>query len=292
MKDFLGNVMEIKRRSVSTVNIYTMTSQQILHSDLLDILFEGRNKLYGAYLLRKNYSRELAKAMGITLLLVLLLVLLGGSPAKEKASAPQKEAYELTALVIPEEPKPEVPKPKIQQPPAAAQPMKTDVFLDKIRPLDVTRNAVVTQDNLLTTAVGTTQVDGPISTGVQPPQLPVVTGGTGTGEPEVKKEEPPLPSRQPQFPGGANAWLNFLSRHLRPPADMDAGEKRSCLIKFSVDEEGAITHFQVVQSGGDAFDNEVIRVLKKMPRWLPAIQNGKPTAVSFTQPVTFVAQEE
>ena len=58
-----------------------------------------------------------------------------------------------------------------------------------------------------------------------------------------------------------------------------------------MDEEGVVTNFKVVQSGGSDFDNEVIRVLKKMPRWLPAIQAGKPTAVIFTQPVTFQAAE-
>ena len=269
-----------------------MTSQQILQSDLLDILFEGRNKLYGAYSLRRNYPKELIKAIGITLLLVLLLLLFGGSSRSKEATKPTGKSYELSSFVIPEPPKPEPPKAKIQQPAAAAQPAKTNVFLENIKTMDETRNAVATQDNLTTSIVGNTNVAGPVSAGPLPPQLPVATSGTGTAEPAVKREDPPLPSRQPQFPGGTQAWLNFLGRHLRPPADMEAGEKRSSLIRFSVDEEGTITNFQVVQSGGAEFDNEVIRVLKKMPKWLPAIQNGKTVAVSFTQPVTFVAQEE
>ena len=66
--------MELKTLSISTVNLHTMTSQQILQSDLLDILFEKRNKLYGAYMLRKNYPIELMKALGITLLLVIALM--------------------------------------------------------------------------------------------------------------------------------------------------------------------------------------------------------------------------
>lgn len=284
--------MEIKRRPISTVNVYTMTSQQILQSDLLDILFEGRNKLYGAYSLRKNYPKELLKAMGITLLLVLLLLLFSGSSSPEKFTPPVKDAYELTSVAIPEEPKPEPLKPRVEQP-AVAQQVKTEIFLNRITPVETTNTSVTTQENLNTSAIGNTQFDGPVSTtGIQPPPLPPAPSGTGTGLPETKKEEPPLPSRQPQFPGGTSAWLNFLTRHLRPPQDMEPGEKRSCQIRFSVDEEGLITNFQVVQSGGAEFDNEVIRVLKKMPKWLPAIQAGKPTAVSFTQPVTFVAQDE
>jgi len=64
------------------------------------------------------------------------------------------------------------------------------------------------------------------------------------------------------------------------------------LIKFIVDADGSVTGFTVVRSGGYAFDNEVIRVLRKMPKWKPAIQNGHAVTVSFTQPVTFVGLEE
>jgi periplasmic protein TonB len=64
------------------------------------------------------------------------------------------------------------------------------------------------------------------------------------------------------------------------------------IVRFSVGEDGSVTHFEIMQSGGSAFDNEVIRVLKKMPKWKPAVQNGKNVPVMFTQPVTFMAFEE
>ena len=283
--------MEKKCPSISTENIYTMTSQQILQSDLLDILFEGRNKSYGAYSLRRSYPKELMKALGVMLLLVLSLILLGSSADPKQTARIIEEEFVLSEVDMPKEIKPEVPKPKVQ-PPTVQQQVKTEVFTNKLQILEVVKDPVATQDVLSTSAIGDVRLEGPASTGIQPPQLPPATSGTGIAEPVVEKNEPLLPSRQPQFPGGTAAWLNFLSRHLRPPQDMEAGEKRSCQIRFSVDEEGVITNFQVVQSGGAEFDNEVIRVLKKMPKWLPAIQNGKPTTVSFTQPVTFVAQEE
>lgn len=100
------------------------------------------------------------------------------------------------------------------------------------------------------------------------------------------------PDRQPQFPGGNQAWLAFLNTHLRPPQDLESGEKRVVNIRFFVDVDGTIANFQVARSGGNVFDNEVIRVLKKMPKWIPAMQGGQPMAVAFTQPVTFVGQEE
>ena len=57
-------------------------------------------------------------------------------------------------------------------------------------------------------------------------------------------------------------------------------------------EDGSVTRFQVEKSAGTAFDEEVIRVLKKMPKWAPALKAGQPVSVSFTQPVTFVGLEE
>jgi protein TonB len=269
-----------------------MTSQQILQSDLLDILFEKRNKLYGAYLLRKNYPMELGKALGITLLLVLALIFLGGSSESGQKIDIVGPEYKVSSVVIPDEVKPEPPKPKVEEP-AAPQQVKTEVFTTKINTVDKTVEPLATQNELNASAIGSDRIDGPPSPGIQPPQLPPVNnGGAGTADIAIEKKDPPLPNRQPQFPGGTEAWLNFLSKHLRPPQDLEPGEKRMCQIRFSVDEQGLITNFQVVQSGGSEFDNEVIRVLKKMPKWLPAIQNGKPAAVSFTQPVTFAAAEE
>jgi protein TonB len=73
---------------------------------------------------------------------------------------------------------------------------------------------------------------------------------------------------------------------------LEAGQKRSVLVRFAVGEDGTVTQFEILQSGGNAFDNEVLRVLKKMPKWKPAIQNGRAVSVMFTQPVTFMAFEE
>jgi protein TonB len=76
------------------------------------------------------------------------------------------------------------------------------------------------------------------------------------------------------------------------PDELQAGERRTVQVKFWVGEDGSVSRLEVVQSGGAAFDNEVIRVLRKMPKWQPAVQNGHPVAVTFTQPVTFQSVEE
>ena len=268
-----------------------MTSQQILQSDFLDILFEKRNKLYGAYLLRRQYNVHLLQAMFATSLLVIALMFFGSPSSNREITTTPQEGYLLTPVDMPNE-KPEPVKPQPPKAPAASAPVKTDIFNDQITPVEDPVDPLATQSDLQHTAIGSVKVDGSLLSGpIQPPPTPVI-GGNGTGESKTEKADPPLPSRSPQFPGGTDAWVNFLNRHLRPPQDLEPGEKRISHIRFSVDEEGVVTNFQVVQSGGSEFDNEVIRVLKKMPKWLPALQNGKPIAVSFTQPVSFIAAEE
>lgn len=262
-----------------------MTSQQILQSDLLDILFERRNKEYGAYALRRLYHLQLAKAVGLTAALVLALLFFAGPSAKPEPPTVYKKDIVLSDLAAPPQ-KVEPPKPK---PPAAQPPVKTDVLLDKMKLVNEAKTPVATQRSLDDALPGAARIDAPAAVDPPPSAPPASSTDGGAGEPEPEKKDPPLPSRQPQFPGGTPAWLHFLGRYLTPPADLEPGEKRSVLVRFSVDEEGVVTNFSVVQSGGADFDNEVIRVLKRMPRWLPAIQNGKAVAVSFTQPVTFQA---
>jgi protein TonB len=282
--------MELEFDSVSAINLYTMTSQQILQSDLLDILFEKRNKEYGAYALRRGYRNEMIKALVITVpAIFLLLFLLTNSSSSNNVTSNEGEVIVSTAVIPKDLPKPEDPKQQQKHvPQVKQQTFITPKIVDKepVKP-------VATQTQLINAQVSDITLDGPnVLPGIQP--APFVTDGGGDGK-EVKEPTPKkelAPDRQPQFPGGSQAWLAFLNTHLRPPQDLEAGEKRIVNIRFFVDVDGAITNFQVARSGGNVFDNEVIRVLKKMPKWVPAMQGGQPMAVAFTQPVTFVGQEE
>ena len=69
-------------------------------------------------------------------------------------------------------------------------------------------------------------------------------------------------------------------------------EKKVVRIKFKVNADGSINTFEIVTSGGLKFDNEVVRVMKKMPKWVPALQNGINVPVNYVLPVTFIGVEE
>lgn len=268
-----------------------MTAQQLLTADVLDILFEGRNKTYGAYHLRRTYHQRLLVSILFTFSLIFLLVLVIPVKGKENNLPPLQIEEGVVVRTIETPPSPE-PLPKTPPPAAAAQ----AVAQIQHTTIVVTANAhdqtaVPPQDVIAGSAISNITVAGTPDDGTVPP----VENGKGSGiaapAPEVEKAFEPSYSA-PQFPGGAEAWMRFLSRNLRAPDALQAGEKKSVLIRFLVSADGSVTGFDVVQSGGAAFDGEVIRVLKKMPKWKPALQNGKPVTVTFTQPVTFVQQEE
>ncbi len=91
----------------------------------------------------------------------------------------------------------------------------------------------------------------------------------------------------PGFPGGYPVWMDFLARNLKPPAELGIGAKKTVVVQFLVKADGSIQNIQVVESAGPQFDNEVLRVLARMPRWKAAIENGKAVDAIVTQPVTF-----
>jgi len=177
-----------------------------------------------------------------------------------------------------EPPKPPEPA-TLQKPKPNAAPVAQQQYTQ----VHITTNPIKTTDVPAQSDLQHLAISNKTITGVPIP----VDAGTGT-----KPQPPPTTApvnAEPQFPGGAAAWATFLSRNLQAPETLEPGEKKTVLVKFLVSEEGIVTQFEVVQSGGAAFDAEVIRVLKKMPKWKPALKNSVPVAVSFTQPVTFIA---
>lgn len=266
-----------------------MTSQQLLTADLLDIIFERRNKLYGAYALRKTYNMRLIKA---------LLITIGSSIGLLLFIQPKQHNPVLDNPIIPEAVHPitlpkerKLPPPARPTPPAAAKSIAQKIWVDKIKIVTdekVKPEDMPTQAELSTAAISTANTTGDIGNDAPPGVNNTANiAKTQTAEKPFVAEE-----HSAEFPGGQKAWLAFLSHHLVTPTELQNGERKTVMVRFLVDADGNITNFEIVQSAGAAFDNEVIRVLKKMPRWKPAIQNGHKTAVTFTQPVTFISVEE
>jgi len=266
-----------------------MTSNEILKADMLDILFDNRNKQYGAYALRKQYSQRLSLALGISLSMVLLFfILIPKEPSSEIPGGKDKETLIVKTIELPDIKK-ILPPPVHTKPPV--QRFKQQQFTTTV--IEKDKNVKVDPPDLsqlLNSVISNKTVIGEAVIG----DLPVFNEPVpGNPAKEDSKTTASLPvQKEPEFPGGQEAWLNFLRRNLVVPGELEPGETKTVAIRFYVSPNGTVTDFQVLQSAGKAYDNEVIRVLKRMPKWKPAIQNGIPVARAFTQPVTFMGVEE
>ncbi len=264
-----------------------MTGKEILQSSFLEILFENRNKEYGAYTLRKNYDVRLGTALAITLCSVFVLnFLISGVSKNIDAFLPVPDTVRIQPVHIPIPQIPPAIPPSVPQKKVKASQQYTDQI--QIVHEDVFTDVPTVQD-LIDPLISNFVQNGAIPFINESLQINNETGNKPDAEPSKVFDAIEV---QPQFPGGQEAWISFLQRHLSSPAGLEPGERKTVLIKFIVGEDGGISNFEIMQTGGKSFDNEVIRVLKKMPKWKPAMQNGKQIKVSFTQPVTFQSTEE
>jgi protein TonB len=108
----------------------------------------------------------------------------------------------------------------------------------------------------------------------------------------IDKTTPQLTAEvMPMFPGGMDALKKFLERNLTNPANLNEGEIVSVKVQFIVGYDGKLKGFTVLEDGGDEFNQEVIRVLKKMPIWNPGKSQGENVSVYYTIPVKFISSE-
>ncbi len=269
-----------------------MNAEKILQSNLLDILFENRNKQYGAYALRSQYNKQLYKALGFIFIITILILLL---------SQVKKDVVKSFVFIIPD-PKPILlPVPDIPIPPVVPKAPAPRPSGSNSSTTAFTSNLIVTADSLSKIPLPANLDSMAIGTISQAGKGKKIIG-VESGPVEIKKDGPdvngadkemPLPFAEvmPEFPGGKNALQKFLERNLQSPGDIDAGDFVSVKIRFIVGYDGVLKGFQLVEDGGKLFNNEVIRVLKKMPQWIPGKSRGENVSVYYTIPVKFTASE-
>jgi protein TonB len=275
----------------------TMKTTDIMQADLLDIIFEHRNKDYGAYALRRDYDHRLLISLGAAMSVIVFFVLfnvLGNKNEPTPDPTPREEVM-ITTVEFPKEKPREPEKPK-----EIAKPEKIKTAKVKNTPIKVVPDKkadpfIPTETDKKEKETSTVNVEGETDKNIV---KPVETPVTGTGpvtvpaEPVKKENDFIIQEKDPEFPGGAEALKRFLALNLTTPEDLQSGEKKTVQVRFKVEKDGLVTSFEVVSSGGTAFDREVMRVCKKMPRWKPAIQNGVHVPVSYLLPVTFIGVEQ
>lgn len=276
-----------------------MTPIHLRPSTLDEIVFEGRNKAYGAFDLRQTYPTHVRRALGTALLLFAVLAAAPGivrrlMPEHKVVMPPVEIEHDLAQVKF----KP-IDEPKPVTPPAAAsgvrvptQELATRVVSDadaKPKPEPTTTPpADALFSTTTTTGPGEISTDGLLDPNAVPGDgkstLDISTPATGNGREEVFITA----EKMPKFAGGDAAMVEFLRRNMHYPALALRNQvEGKVFVSFTVSATGEIVDVQILKGLGSGTDEEALRVVKKMPAWEPGAQNGHPVAVRYTLPITF-----
>ncbi|MEO6832654.1 MAG: energy transducer TonB [Chitinophagaceae bacterium] len=263
-----------------------MDSNKILKSDYLDILFDGRNKNYGGYELRKNYPKRMRNAFAgllMTALLGIALPVIAGF-GNDDIPKPVVSVHP-TILIQPPAPKN---KPKILPiEPKVIAPVKPTF---KLTPFVVKKDVDVPEKekpNLPPTderiAIGMANTKGD-PTGIDP-GLQTENGKENITASVVR----PIYTIVEQMPMSPYDWKAYLNAHLQYPDDArQRGSEGRTVIQFVVNEDGSISNVELMKSSGStSLDAEAKRVVAGMPKWTPGKQQGKAVKVYFSLPINF-----
>lgn len=271
-----------------------MDINKILKADYLDILFEGRNKSYGGYELRRKYPVRMRNA-GIIGLSVLAVILAGPVIADAlKDKTVKKTPPPVMKEIVMAEPPP-IDENKPPPPPAPSEPPPPAKPTVKFTPPVIKKDEEVKEDekpadkdDLKDKVAGTETRDGDLNGS----DIPSETPGTGSGPVEA----PPPPKEEifqyvDQMPEPSVDIGDFLRKNLQyPQMARDANVQGKVTLKFVVDEEGRVSNITVVKGIGSGCDEEAKRVVASMPPWKPGKQNGKPVKVYYNLPIRFQLQ--
>lgn len=268
--------------------IISMNASHILRADLLDIIFENRNKAYGAYALRKFYDQQVVKSLG--------LVFIAMAAFSYIFYTTKHPVVLITRSIPPHGPTSIITEIAVVKPHKKSSAKKPETkFSSKIVFVDS-----LPLDDVIVEAPDRVAISG---VGVQPGPPVEVSAGIGDGN--AREIVPPVPAVpplpdfdaskplekadiDPTYPGGLKALNKFLVRNLQNPEEIEAGTSVSVKIKFVVGYDGVLKAFEIKEDGGEVYNKEVIRVLKKMPRWIPGKNNGQNVSVYFIIPVRFI----
>lgn len=280
-----------------------MERNQILKSDVLDIIFEQRNKDYGAYELRRNYHQRARRAVtGVALFFMLTAAIpLVASWAWDKPAItklpPQKELVHVIPVNLINEKKPEPIKPRVKPQPKPTstvhQTVPTIVASTKVNEEDRLKS----QDEMKNKISGTEDHEGP--EGIVAPVLPPDESGSENGTASTASSQNDNPnelvdfsSTMPEYPGGEEALIAFLRDNMKYPSQArNSNIEGRVVVGFIVNRDGNIENIQIKRGLGYGCDEEARRVVGMMPKWSPGDNNGKKVSVLYELPIFFELEE-
>jgi len=267
------------------------------NTSMLDMVFEHRNKAYGAYVLRRDSNKTTKQAI-LSILSVLTVFCLGNF-IRENINAHKKSGYvPNTVFITTDITKLTPPAPKVKPPVMPPKHPQTAAAVPTIRN---TEAHVVAQSQVHEDSIPTNKDLEKAESGIHSNAIAAnglgITDGNGTAHvlEAASEVQPPAPSVvhewsevMPQFPGGDQALARFLAQHTQyPDMEHENGIGGKVITQFTVNEDGTISDIKVLRSPSPGFNREVTRVIKAMPAFKPGLQQGRPVRVRFTLPFVF-----
>lgn len=277
-----------------------MSKVDLIDNSWVELVFENKNKAYGAYQLRKETGKRNVKAMIIVFATIAAIIVAAWAKVAIENAMPKKVAIEtdveLSKLAQKKEAKVERKEPvKVEMEQKVVEKVKSSVKFtapeikkdEDVKPEDELKS----QDDLAktNTAIGSFDVKGNDEA-----EGEVLKAKEVIAEEKPKEEETKVfdvVEQMPQFPGGQQALFEYLSKNIKYPVIAEEnGVQGRVIVTFVVERDGSITDVRVAKSVDPSLDKEAVRVTKSMPHWNPGMQNGGPVRVKFTLPVTFRLQ--
>jgi protein TonB len=272
--------VKIFKRQKATINSDTLPVPESFD----DLVFEKRNKEYGAYQLRKKYNSTLLAGIIISSLLGITSVVIPflARPSDEHVIAGGSGYYQVTIENLqPPEEKVYIPPP----PPSSAaakmpEPVKyiPPVVVDSVLPIEA---APITTDAAL--ASTDTDIGEGTSSGFGEGLIPE---GNGTGDEEALFIVEVMPS----FKGGdVDKFADWVSKRTNyPQAAIDQKIRGTVYVTFIVEKNGSVSNVTVIKGVHPLLDNEAVKAISESPKWSPGLQRGQPVRVRFQIPLSFM----
>lgn len=248
-----------------------------------ELVFANRNKEFGAYVIRKGYNKTTAQALLISLAVFTLLI---SGPVIMNFLNPGDDSGSEKPVEVTVDLKEPPPIDKNEPPPPPPPPPPPTIETVKFTPPVVVDREIEDEDQpppqeqLSETNVGVVTQAGDENATELPDEEPVADPDAGKIFTFVEE--------QAEFPGGEEARITFLQKNIKYPAlARENGIEGRVYVTFVVGPDGSIRDVKVLRGIGGGCDEEAMRVVKMMPPFKPAKQNGRPVNVQFNMPIVF-----
>lgn len=269
-----------------------------------DLVFEGKNKDFGAYVMRATSQQRHTKAVvwvvtAVAVILALLIMSVNNVFSRPDEDELVTATEQEVAQFDPEEYEEEIQEEEIFELPEPEEIIAPEEVANSQQVTDL----LIVQDEEIEEDKQVKNTEDVLANEAQLGTVDISEGVNDLNKVEVKEqviaepvvEDEPLSiamvEQKPSFPGGEAAMYQWLSQNIVYPVQAsEEGIQGRVVVEFVVGKDGSVSNAHVVRPRHPALDREALRVIQAMPRWIPGRNNGQPVKVTYTLPVTFRLQ--